>query len=103
MLLEGGLCARRPRFLALGRTTRQMFLSNARSERFARALAPDGFAQNARMELGSRPCLSARSWWPVFPDGLSSLDLFAPAFLGELARLIFVSVLEEFTSALSEA
>jgi hypothetical protein len=77
--------------------------SHGRSEWFARALAPDGFARNARMALGGCPRLDARSWWPVFPEGLSSLDFFAPAFLGELARLIFVSVLEEFTSALSKA
>ncbi len=33
---------------------------HARSQRFAHALVPDGFARNARMGLGGRPRL--RSW-----------------------------------------
>jgi hypothetical protein len=34
---------------------------HARSQRFARALVSDGFARNAWMGLGGRPCLRARS------------------------------------------
>ncbi len=55
----------------------------------ARALVPDGFARNAWMGLGGRPRLSLTVLMARLPRRTLSLDFLAPAFPGELVRVLF--------------